>query len=54
MEVNLNEMSFKEKSSQSQHFKPHQNKQVFKVEHDVIVEDEWINTGLSYGFNTYV
>lgn len=53
MEVNLNEMSFKN-SDQSQQPKYYQERQVFRISEEELIEESIIVVPQSYGFNTYV
>lgn len=54
MEVNLNEMSFKHHSDQSQQPKYYQERQVVRFVEEEINEDSIVLVPQSYGFNTYV
>lgn len=54
MEVNLNEMSYKNQSEQSRQPKYYQERQVFELVEEESMNDEWVFVPHSYGFNTYV
>ncbi|GEM_PF-2706035 len=54
MEVNLNEMSYKNQSDQSRQPKYYQERQVFELVEEEKMNDEWVFLPKSYGFNTYV
>lgn len=54
MEVNLNEMSFKNHSGQSQQPKYFQERQVVQVHEEDLIEETIVLVPQSYGFNTYV
>jgi len=54
MEVNLNEMSFKNHSDQSQQPKYFQERQVVRVHEEDLIEETIVLVPQSYGFNTYV
>lgn len=54
MEVNLNEMSFKNHSDQSQQKKYFQERPVVRVHEEDLIEETIVLVPQSYGFNTYV
>lgn len=54
MEVNLNEMNFKNHSDHSEKPKYYQERQVFKRVEEESVEDDWVFKPQMLGFNTYV
>jgi len=54
MEVNLNDMNFKNQSGQSQQSKYYQERQVFKLVEEENVDEQWVFIPNAYGFNTYV
>lgn len=54
MEVNLNEMSYKNQPDQSRQPKYYQERQVYELVEDENVPEEWVFVPHSYGFNTYV
>ena len=54
MEVNLNEMSFKNHSGQSQQPKYFQERQVVQVHEEDLIEETIVLVPQPYGFNTYV
>lgn len=54
MEVNLNEMSFKNHSDQSQQPKYYQDRQVVRIREEELIEESIVVVPQSYGFNTYV
>lgn len=54
MEVNLNEMSYKNQSDQSRQPKYYQERQVLELVEEEKMNEEWVFLPKSYGFNTYV
>lgn len=54
MEVNLNEMNFKNHSDQSQQPKYFQERQVVQIHEEDLIEETIVLVPQSYGFNTYV